>query len=262
MATKYLGQPFDIHGGGLENIFPHNECEIAQAEAHQNVPFANYWMLVGSLTVNGIKMSKSLGNFLTIKDALKLYSPEAIRYFLLSSHYRSPVDYSRDAAEAAQRGVVRLCNTVNKLRRRMHTAVPAGTAILSQVVTLDDYRQDFLTAMNDDFNTAQALATLFEFVKEVNRYLDENENVSMGTYAAMERIFNELAGDVLGVLPRSLLGQMKDSDNERLLDLLLELRQDYRNARDWAKADIIRNRLSEIGIVVEDSATGSVWYLK
>lgn len=262
MATKYLGQPFDIHGGGMENIFPHNECEIAQAEARQGVPFANYWVLVGSLTVNGVKMSKSLGNFLTIKDALKLYRPEALRYFLLSSHYRSPVDYSREAAEAAQQGVVRLCNTVSKLRRRMHTTVSAGTAVLSQVVPLDDYRQDFLTAMNDDFNTPQALATLFEFVKEVNRYLDENENVSMGTYAAMERIFTELAGDVLGILPRSLLGHLKEGDNERLLDVLLELRQEYRNTRDWAKADIIRNRLSEIGIVVEDTATGSVWYLK
>ncbi|MBN2007186.1 MAG: cysteine--tRNA ligase [Anaerolineae bacterium] len=262
MSTKYLGQPFDIHGGGLENVFPHNECEIAQAEALRGTTFAAYWMLAGSLTVNGVKMSKSLGNFLTIKDALKLYTPEAIRYFILSSHYRSTIDYSREAIEAAQQGIKRLHNTVTKLRRRKHNAAPAGTALLSQVVTLDDYRQDFLTAMDDDFNTPQALATLFEFVKEVNNYLDENENVSMGTFAAMDRIFTDLAGQVLRILPETFLGQVTEPMMEGLLDLLIELRQEYRASRDWTKADMIRSHLSEIGIILEDYADGSTWYLK
>ncbi len=262
MSTKYLGQPFDIHGGGLENVFPHNECEIAQAEALRGTSFANYWMLVGSLTVNGVKMSKSLGNFLTIKDALKLYTPETIRYFILSSHYRGAIDYSREAMEAAQQGIKRLHNTVTKLRRRKHSVAPAGTALLSQVVTLDDYRQDFLTAMDDDFNTPQALAALFEFVKEVNNYLDENENVSMGTFAAMDRIFTDLAGQVLCILPDSFLGEVTEPMMEGLLDILIELRQEYRAARDWAKADMIRSHLSEIGIILEDYAGGSTWYLK
>ncbi len=262
MATKYLGQPFDIHGGGLENIFPHNDCEIAQAEAHHEAEFANYWMLVGSLTASGTKMSKSLGNFLTIKDALKLYSPEAIRYFILSCHYRGPVDYSREALEAAQRGVNRLQNTARKLGRRMRKVTPAGTAILSQVISLDDYRQDFINAMENDFNTPQALATLFEFVTEVNRYLDENESTSMGTLAAMNKIFSDLAGDVLGILPKSFINQITEDMVEGMLDLLLGLREEYRMERDWTKADEIRGRLSDLGIILEDSATGTTWYLK
>jgi len=262
MSTKYLGQTFDIHGGGLENIYPHNECEIAQSEARHGVELAKYWLLVGSLTVNGTKMSKSWGNFLTIKDALKLYSPEAIRYFLLSCHYRQPVDYSREALEAAQQAVNQMANTLNKLRRRKRNAAPAGTAILSQVVTLDDYRQDFLSAMNDDFNSTKGLVILGKFVTEVNQHLDDNPSVSMGTFAAMERIFNDLAGKVMGIVPQNLAGQISEANIEGLLDLLLELRQEYRMQREWAKADLIRNRLSDLDIVIEDDAAGSVWYIK
>ncbi|MCX7856263.1 MAG: cysteine--tRNA ligase, partial [Anaerolineae bacterium] len=220
MATKYLGQPFDIHGGGLENIFPHNECEIAQAEAHSGVDFARYWLLVGSLTVNGVKMSKSLGNFLTIKDALKLYSPEAIRYFVLSGHYRGPVDFSRDALEAAQRGVSRLHNSAVKLARRLKEIPPSGTALLAQVSGFDDYRVGFEEAMNEDFNTPQALAVLFDFTKEINRYLDSNEEVSAGTLTAMEKTFRDLAGKVLGVLPEKARPGAAESE---VLDGLVRL---------------------------------------
>jgi len=262
MSTKYLGQTFDIHGGGLENIFPHNERESASAEARHGVGYAKYWLLVGALTVNGVKMSRSLGNFLTLKDALQLYTPEALRYFLLSSHYRKPLNYSHEALEKAQQSVNWMGNTLHKLHRRMRTATPAGTAVLSQIVTLNDYRQDFFTALNDDFNTAKALEILLDFVKAVNQYLDKNQSVSMGTLAAMERIFNKLAGEVLGVLPQSLVRQLRESNIEGLLDLLLELRQEYRVERDWAKANLIRNRLSTLGLVVEDDAAGSVWYLQ
>ncbi len=262
MATKYLGQPFDIHGGGLENIFPHNECEIAQAEAHSGVDFARYWLLVGSLTVNGVKMSKSLGNFLTIKDALKLYSPEAIRYFVLSGHYRGPVDFSRDALESAQRGVSRLNNTALKLARRMREIPPAGTALLSQVSSLDDYRVSFEEAMNEDFNTPQALAVLFEFTKEVNRYLDSNEETSAGTLTAMEKIFRDLAGKVLGVLPEKVSVTPAEHETlDGLMRLILDLRQQYRAARDWSTADAIRTRLNELGIAIEDGPNGTTWRL-
>ncbi len=263
MATKYLGQPFDIHGGGLENIFPHNECEIAQAEAYGNAPFANYWVLVGSLTVNGVKMSKSLGNFLTIKDALELYSPEAIRYFILGSHYRGPVDFSRDALQAAQKGVNRLMNTASKLRRLMGHATPAGTAVLSDVATLEDYREAFEVAMNDDFNTPQALAVIFDFSKEVNRYLDEKEDFSMGTLATMDKIFTDLAGKVLGILP-AVSGDLIGSEEllNGLMELVLELRQEYRINKDWSRSDALRTRLSELGITVSDGSDGPVWTLE
>jgi cysteinyl-tRNA synthetase len=262
MATKYLGATFDIHGGGLENMFPHNECEIAQAEVRNDAPFANYWLLVGSLTVNGVKMSKSLGNFLTIKDALSLYSAEAIRYFILSSHYRGPVDFSRDALQAAQRGVGRLHNTVRKLRYAMKDAASAaGTAVLAQVGSLDDYREDFQAAMDDDFNTPQALATLFEFVKEVNRHLDENPHQAMGTLAAMDRIFRDLGGRVLGIVPDNLEEREGGPAVAGLVEFLLELRQQAREAREWGRADAIRSRLTELGILIEDGPDDTTWRL-
>ena len=262
MSTKYLGKTFDIHGGGLENIFPHNECEIAQAEARYDAPFANYWLLVGSLTVDGVKMSKSLGNFLTIKDALSLYSPEAIRYFILSSHYRGPVDFSRDALQAAQRGINRMHNTVRKLRRAMKgVSAAAGTAVLAEVGALQDYREDFQAAMDDDFNTPQALATLFEFVKEVNRHLDSRVHYAMGTLAAMDRAFRDLGGRILGIVPDDVESRTGGQVVEGLVEFLLELRQGFRESREWEKADVIRNRLSELGIMVEDGPGDTTWRL-
>ncbi len=263
MSTKYLGQPFDLHGGGLENIFPHNECEVAQAEAYHGVPFANYWVLVGSLTVNGVKMSKSLGNFLTIKDALGLYTAEAVRYFILSSHYRGPVDFSRDALQAAQRGVARLHNAVRNLRRAMNQAHPAGTAVLTDVSSLEDYRDAFQKAMDDDFNTPQALAVLFDFVKEVNRYLDDTQDVSMGTVAAMDKLFRDLGGGVLGILPDKLSVPAQQGDfTDGLMKVILDMRQEYRADREWAKADAIRDRLAELGIIINDGPEGSTWQIE
>lgn len=261
MATKYLGQPFDIHGGGLENIFPHNECEVAQAEAHSGgIPFANYWLLVGSLTVNGVRMGKSMGNFLTIKDALRLYSPQAIRYFILSGHYRGPVDFTREALEAAQQGINRLHQTVRKLRHRLEQAPPAVTAQLGQVAAMTDYRMAFEEAMNEDFNTPKALAALFELVRDVNRYLDQHEDPTAGTLAAMDKMFRELGGKVLGILPDQLEEEQGGGElvND-LMQLLLDLRQEARAAKDWRRADDIRNRLALMGILVEDGPDGSSW---
>ncbi len=263
MATKYLGQPFDIHGGGLENIFPHNECEIAQAESLHGTDFAKYWLLVGSLTVNSVKMSKSLGNFLTIKDAVALYKPEAIRYFMLSSHYRGPVDFSRDALQAAQRGIDRLHNTVLKVRRRMKSAIPAGTAVLADVSSLVDYREAFEEAMNDDFNTPKALSVIFEMVKEANRQMDEKANLSMGSLAAMDKQFRDLAGNVMGLLPPTLSEPtMSDELLDGIMQILLDLRQEYREARDWSRADMLRNRLALLGITVNDGPEGSTWMIE
>ncbi|MBN1260407.1 MAG: cysteine--tRNA ligase [Anaerolineae bacterium] len=260
MSTKYLGQPFDIHGGGLENIFPHNECEIAQAEAHHDADFAKYWVLVGSLTVNGIKMSKSLGNFLTIKDALALYTPEAIRFFILSGHYRGPVDFSREALEAAQRGVQRLHNTLRAVRDRMGTAPPAGTAILSDVSALTDYRKAFQEAMEEDFNTPQALAVLFEMVKDVNQQLTQKGDLSMGSLAAIEKTFGDLAGSVLGILPAEEKASAVSSELvEGLMDIIMDLRREAREAKEWERADMLRNRLALLGIMLNDAPAGSSW---
>jgi cysteinyl-tRNA synthetase len=265
MSNKYLGETFDIHGGGLENMFPHNDCEIAQSEAHNDSQFANYWLLVGSLTVNGVQMSKSLGNFLTIKDALKLYSAEAIRYFVLTSHYRGSVDYSREALQSAQRGIRRFHNTVRKLRRRMKDLAPtsgAGTAALSSVMSLEGYRDDFRAAMDDDFNTPQALSVIFELVKEVNRTLEQKQDASLGTLSAMDKIFRDLAGDVLGILPENLDARVGGDMVEGLVNTLLDIRDEYREERAWDKADAIRDRLSELGIAIEDGQDETMWSLK
>jgi cysteinyl-tRNA synthetase len=262
MATKYLGETFDIHGGGLDNIFPHNECEIAQSESTTGKPFARYWLLVGSLTVNEIKMSKSLGNFLTIKDALKLYSPEAIRLFILSSHYRGPVDFSRDAVLAAERGIERLHNTVRALRTRMEYSMPSGTADLSYITDLDPHRDVFMEAMNDDFNTPQAVAALFDFSKAVNTLLASGQPVSRGTLAAMDSLYRELGGKVLGIIPDDLTQEMGSELVEGLMNIILGIRQQYRESKDWEQADTLRKQLKELDIAVEDRSEGPTWRLE
>jgi len=259
MATKYLGETLDIHGGGLENIFPHNECEIAQTEAATGKPFARYWVLVGSLTVNGVKMSKSLGNFLTIKEALNLYSPEAIRFFVLSSHYRSPVDFSREALLAAERGVERLHNTVRALRMRAEHAMPSGTADLSYIADLDTYRDAFLEAMDDDFNTPRAIASLFDLSKEVNALLASGRPMSRGTLGAIDGLYRRLGGQVLGIIPDDLIQEIGGELVEGLMDIILDIRQRYRETEDWDQADVLRRRLTELGIVIEDRPEGSTW---
>jgi cysteinyl-tRNA synthetase len=262
MASKYLGETFDIHGGGLENIFPHNECEIAQSEAATGKSFARYWVLAGSMTVNGVKMSKSLGNSLTIKDALKLYSSEAIRLFILSSHYRGPMDFSRDAILAAERGVKRLHNTVRGLRMRMEYAMPSGTADLSYITDLDPHRDAFMEAMNDDFNTPQAVAALFDFNKAVNALLASAQPVSRGTLAAMDGLYRELGGKVLGIIPDDLTQEVGGELVEGLMGIILDVRQRYRGAKDWERADALRRQLTELGIVVEDQPEGPIWRME
>ena len=262
MSTKYLGETFDIHGGGIDNIFPHNECEIAQAEAATGKPFARYWLLTGSLTVNGVKMSKSLGNFLTLKDAFKLYSPHALRFFVLSSHYRSPVDFSRDALLAAQRGVDRLHSAVRAVRNRLSTMGPAGTADLSYIVELDEYYDRFVAAMDDDFNTAGALAALFDLTREVNTYINSGETISRGTLAGIDRLYRELGGKVLGLIPDDLgAGAASGELTDSLMQILIDLRDEYRRNKEFDKADAIRNRLTLLGVVLEDHPDGTTWRL-
>jgi len=262
MSAKYLGETFDIHGGGLDNLFPHNECEVAQAEAASGKPFANYWLLAGTLTVGGIKMSKSLGNFITLKEALKLYSPYALRFFVLSSHYRSPVDFSRDALLAAQRGIERLHSAVRNVRHRLATIGPAGTADLSYMGDLDVYRDQFMQAMDDDFNTAGALAVLFDMNRQINRQLNSGEPVSRGTLAGIDRLYRELGGKVLGIVPDELGTEQESAGLETgLMQILIDLRDEYRRDNEYAKADAIRDRLTLLGVVIKDHPEGATdWH--
>ncbi|NWF70969.1 MAG: cysteine--tRNA ligase [Chloroflexi bacterium] len=258
MAKKYLGTTFDIHGGGIDNIFPHNECEIAQSESANDAPFANYWLLVGSLTVDGVKMSKSLGNFRTIKDALQSYRPEVIRTFLLTAHYSNPIDYSDDALQAATGGWERINNAVRLLRRTMAGAPQseAGSDFLPRV---EEARRAFIEAMDDDFNTPRALAGLQEFTRDVNALLNSGQPLGLAILTAINAVYTTLGGGVLGIVGQS---EAASSDGQReaaLVELLIAMRAQARVNKNYAESDRIRSELARIGIVLEDRPDGTIW---
>jgi cysteinyl-tRNA synthetase len=259
MSTKYLGQPFDLHGGGVDNLFPHNECEIAQAEAASGLPFARYWLLAGTLTINGVKMSKSLGNFVTLKDALKRWPAEAIRLFVLNGHYRSRIDLTDDALAAAAKGVDRLHMAVATLRERLGAAGEGGEVDAAWAEKIAATRQRFGEAMDDDFNTAGALGALFEFTREVNGLLGSGAEVNRATLVALDQVYRDLGEAVLGLIPDPLPRQAGAGLEDALVRLLIEFRQEARAQKDWAKADAIRNRLAEVGVTLEDGAGGTRW---
>ncbi|MHB2155597.1 cysteine--tRNA ligase [Calditrichota bacterium GD2] len=261
MSTKYLGQPFDIHGGGLENVFPHHECEIAQSEAANDKPFARYWLHNNMVTVNGQKMGKSLGNFITIKDAVKKYTPLAIRYFVLSSHYRSPLDFSDQALESAQKGLGRFHQTFARLLKAKINAKGKDETFEKKI---DTYRQKFIQAMNDDFNTPKALAELFEFLKEINAWLDAAQTVTEETHKKAVQVIEETAGKVLGLLPKDYaeFESKRSGDVDAVVQILIDIRSALRKEKNFALADEIRNRLQQINIELKDTPQGTVWEYK
>ena len=261
MARKYLGETFDIHGGGLENQFPHNECEIAQSEALHGKPFANYWLLTGSLTINGEKMSKSLGNFVTVKDALKQFPAEAIRTFILSSHYTSQVDYSEAALQAAQKGWERIMGAVQLTRQALPDAPDSDDASGFQSV-LDEHKARFIEAMDDDFNAPQAIATLQDFTREVNKLLNSGEVVGRQVLESIDNFYRELGSDVLGIVPEeaaAIGGSAERQDG--LIKLLIEIRAQARANKDFAQSDRIRDQLLELGVTLEDRPDGTIYRL-
>jgi cysteinyl-tRNA synthetase len=258
MSRKYLGETFDIHGGGLDNIFPHNECEIAQSEALHGKPFARYWMLVGTLTLDGIKMSKSLGNTMTLSDALARWRPEAIRTFILSSHYTSPIDFTDEAVDSAFRGWQRLWGAVELTRQQLRQA-SQGEANGDVLAMLQSYRQAFVDRMNDDFNAPAALAALQELTREVNVLLNEGPAHTRGTLQAIDGLYRELGGQVLGIIPEEVGRGSSAEREDGLIRLLVELRAQARANKDWVTSDTIRDQLKALGIVLEDRADGTTW---
>lgn len=260
MATKYLGQTFDIHGGGIDNIFPHNECEIAQAEAATHQPFARYWLLTGSLTLEGVKMSKSLGNVLTITDALQKYSPEAIRYFILSSHYSNPIDFSDGAIEASAKGLERVLVPVRAVRDRLRNAVDS-TDGADFVAALDRYRAALKAAMDDNFNAPAAIGVLSQLTTDVNTLLNSGKPIGRQTLDAIDQLYRDYGGAVLGIIP----DEFKQESNYELVDglvrLLIEMRTEARAARDFKRSDQIRDQLLALGVVLEDGRGGTTFRL-
>lgn len=258
MSAKYLGQPFDIHGGGMDNKFPHHECEIAQSEAATGKPFAKYWLHNGMLMIRGEEMHRSLGNFLTLEQALQQYSPMAIRFFILSSHYRSPIDVTEEALAAAAKGVERLYNTMRHVRARLDEAEP-GPAEPGVEDLVQNAEARFREAMDDDFNTANALAVLFDLNREVNRLLHGDAKIGRDNWELVDKLYGRLAGDVLGLVTAETFQAQTAGLTEDLLTLLVETRAALRQAKQWALADQIRDRLERLGVVLEDTSDGTSW---
>jgi cysteinyl-tRNA synthetase len=258
MSMKYLGESIDIHGGGLENQFPHHECEIAQSEGATGKPFVRYWLHNNMITVDGRKMGKSLGNFITLKDAFQRWRPPVIRFFILQSHYRSTLDFSNDAVEGAARGYEKLVNTVRNLHDAIRSAPPTGEPA---GLDLARHRTAFLEAMDDDFNTPQAIAVLFALAADVNQLLAAGGPVGASPLQEVEALFARLGGDILGLAfetERSPAAGKRDVVGE-LLALLVAVRTDARAQKLWALSDKIRDGLAGLGFVLEDKREGTTW---
>lgn len=268
MSVKYLGMGFDIHGGGFDLIFPHHENEIAQAEACGGPscgPFAKYWMHNGFITVNEEKMSKSLGNFFTVREILAKYNPEVVRFYMLSTHYRNPLDFDDNKLDVAQKGLDRLKNAIGTLEDLLKNAQIGQFA--SNINDLNGAllkaKEDFTKAMDDDFNTSLAIAVLFDLARETNSFANNVVKSALKLSADAVNMIKEALklyrefGQVLGIL-----GQQEHNDAgivDKLMELIISIRQDARSKKDWAISDAIRDKLGEIGIVIEDSPQGVRW---
>jgi cysteinyl-tRNA synthetase len=270
MSTKYLGKTIDIHGGGLENQFPHHECEIAQSEAANGVQFVRYWVHHNMVTVDGQKMGKSLNNFITLKQAFsgaherltRSYDPLAIRQLLLNSHYRSPLDFSDAALFAAQSGYGKITETVKAIRKRMKTA---NTGSIDETIAeqLTKLREKFEAAMDDDLNTSVALSVMFELVRLVQDLL-ENSRTTKETLNLFNVLFDRLGGEVLGIVKEDYQqGAAADEGlTDKLVNILIEQRKEARMNKDFGKADQLRAQLDEIGIALEDKPDMTTWRMK
>ena len=270
MSMKYLGATVDIHGGGLENQFPHHECEIAQSEAANGVPFVRYWIHNNMVTVDGQKMGKSLNNFITLKQAFagdherlnRAYEPLAVRQLILNSHYRSPLDFSDAALFAAQSGNQKIGEAVRALRKRIDAA-PEGELDKDIARQLEEAKARFEEAMNDDLNTSVALSVLFDLVRLTNKLLEDGK-ATRETLQAVDGMFTRLGGDVLGIVTDAYAetGAGNEQAVDKLVGILITHRTEARKAKDFAQADAIRAKLDEAGIVLEDSPQGTQWRWK
>lgn len=254
MSTKYLGKTLDIHAGGPDLIFPHHENEIAQSEAAYDQPFSKYWMHIGYLNVNNEKMSKSKGNFFTVRELTEKYDPEVLRLFMLMAHYRSPINFSLDLLDQAKSAYERLSNAVVNLK---HLANITKDRELSDeekdlIVKFDEYKKQFEEAMDDDFNTADAISVLFEMAKTANANLNGNSSKKLVEYIL--EMFLKLS-DVLGLSYKNAETEIEDEEILRLI----EERQKARKEKNWKLADEIRDKLKERGIILEDTPEGVRW---
>lgn len=264
MSTHYLGATFDFHGGGSDLIFPHHENEIAQSEGATGQKFVKYWLHNGFITINSEKMSKSLNNFFLVKDVLEKYSGDALRYFLLSTHYRSPLDFSDERLEEAEKNMSKLKDVIARIKEmeKEEGKVETNESVSLKKAaarTIEEFRQ----AMNDDFNTGLATGVLFDFVKDINIYYNAiNSGVAIDKEAVIEakETFKTIL-DILGILESewNIQESYAGSDYDSLMEMILSVRETARKEKQYKLADEIRDKLAELGITVEDSATGARW---
>ena len=290
MSSKYLGLPFDIHGGGMDLRFPHHENEIAQAEAATGKQFAKYWMHIGLLTVDGEKMSKSIGNIINVKDLLKKWDPEVVRLFYAQAHYRSPPDFNEKGLENTKKGLIRIHRLKEKLESLSNNkpiekfeGKDLNSKEKTYLKSIDNFKSEFEKAMDDDFNTPQAISIIFDFVNKSNKFLEKDPisnkmlcGYSLGTLTKLGNVLTlfqpslvkaKISDDkaLLEKIQKIVLKYKKDVKEksiDKLMDLLLEIREDARNKKDWAAADNIRKGLDEIGFEIQDTAEGPVWRKK
>ena len=253
MVRRYLGKTIDIHCGGQDLIFPHHENEIAQSECCNGVPFANYWMHNGYINVDNVKMSKSLGNFFTVRDVAEKYGYEPIRYLMISSHYRSPINYSTDIIEQCRASLQRLYTCRNSLDFALKNASDTLPENADEIKKqLSSRREQFIEAMDDDLNTADGIAAVFELVKDINVSVLNSDSKELAEYAA--ELFDELT-EVLGLVYNRDKGNLDEE-----IEKLIETRQQARKEINWAKADEIRDELKARGIILEDTPQGVKWH--
>ena len=284
MSSKYLGLPFDIHGGGMDLRFPHHENEIAQAEAATGKKFANYWMHIGLLTVEGEKMSKSIGNIINIKDLLKEWDAEVIRFFYAQAHYRSPPDFSKKGLENAKKGLLKIHRLKEKLEEYAEDEKFEVEKLFNMekqfFKDIEQLKSDFEHAMDDDFNSPQSVGVVFEFVNNANKYFEKTKKPHNGlckyaldTLAKIGNVLTLFQSEEESKIDDKVLDKLKEKAEsyvenvdgktiEEIMDMLLEAREKARSKKDWDTADNIRNDLKDLGFEIQDTDKGPVWRKK
>ena len=261
MGRKYLGSHFDIHGGGMDLVFPHHECEIAQSVASQGDDMVKYWMHNNMITINGQKMGKSLGNFITLEQFFtgnhplltQAYTPMTIRFFILQAHYRSTVDFSNEALQAAEKGLARLLDAARALEK----ITPAAAS----TIQVNDLRQKCYDAMNDDLNTPIVIAHLFDAAKNINSVAAGKETLTEADLKELREVFQLFCFDLLGLTGEAASNAGREEAFGRAVDMLLEERAKAKANKDWATSDKIRNELTALGFEIKDGKNGSEWKL-
>ncbi len=252
MSTKHLGETIDIHAGGNDLIFPHHENEIAQSECAYHKKFVNYWIHFGFLNINDEKMSKSLGNFFTARDILKSYSAESIRLLFSQSHYASPLNFKLDLLDAAQKGLDKIANLIE----RTDEIINGNYEETGDKFDVSDYYAQFEQAMDDDFNTPKAVAVIFDFVRDANKFLSENK-VGKDSANLIKKFILDTAENVLGIVPNVDKKDKTSNLAEKLIELLIKIRLEAKQQKNYALADNIRKELEQLGVILQDTKTGT-----